>query len=330
MAGNARILEELAQGYRRFAVAEARGASPAYEALALFVADSPELLDFIAALPAERRQPNLFFAAVRHLAGVPASGDALLRVVRERPQDLRRIMLTRTTQTNEPARCATLLPLLARLPQPLALVEIGASAGLCLLPDKYGYDYGAVSLRPTLPSGTMPPVFPCKVSGDAPLPRALPRVVWRRGLDLNPLDLGSQRDLAWLQTLVWPGQEERAERLQAAVTVARQERPKVQRGDLFVDLNKIIEAAPDEATLVVFHSAVLAYIGEQERRDAFAEKMMSASAVWISNESPRVFPGIAAQAPTSPTDNSFLLSIDGQPVAWTGPHGQRLDWFALA
>jgi hypothetical protein len=44
-------------------------------------------------------------------------------------------MLSRSTQTNEPARCATLLPVLAQLPQPLALNEVGASAGLCLLPD---------------------------------------------------------------------------------------------------------------------------------------------------------------------------------------------------
>lgn len=330
MTGDAAVLEELSQSYRRFARVEACGVSPVYEDLALFIADSPELLGFIATFPDERRQPNLFLAAVRHLAGVPESGDDLVRVVRERPQDLRRIMLTRTTQTNEPARCATLLPLLARLPQPLALVEIGASAGLCLLPDKYGYDYGEVSLRPELPSGAVPPVFPCEVGGDTPLPMALPRVVWRRGLDLNPLDPGSQSDVAWLQTLVWPGQEERAGRLQAAISVARQEPPKVQRGDLFVDLDNLIEAAPKEATLVVFHSAVLAYIGEQERRDAFAEKMMNASAVWISNESPRVFPRIAAQAPASPIKGSFLLSIDGQPVAWTGPHGQSLDWFAAA
>lgn len=236
----------------------------------------------------------------------------------------------RTTQTNEPARCATLLPLLARLPQPLALVEIGASAGLCLLPDRYGYDYGEVSLRPDLPSGTVPPVFPCKTGGNPPLPTALLRIVWRRGLDLNPLDLSSRSDVDWLETLVWPGQKERAERLRSAITVARQEPPKVQRGDLFVDLEKIIEAAPKEATLVVFHSAVLAYIGEQKRRDAFAEKMMNARPVWISNESPRVFPRIAARAPPSRTEGCFLLSIDGEPVAWTGPHGQSLDWFTDA
>jgi hypothetical protein len=49
-------------------------------------------------------------------------------------------MLAQSTQTNEPGRCAALLPMLARLPEPLALLEVGASAGLCLLPDFYTYD----------------------------------------------------------------------------------------------------------------------------------------------------------------------------------------------
>ena len=40
------------------------------------------------------------------------------------------MILARRTQTNEPARCAVLLPALAQLPQPLALIEAGASAGL--------------------------------------------------------------------------------------------------------------------------------------------------------------------------------------------------------
>ncbi len=40
--------------------------------------------------------------------------------------------MSKRTQTNEPGRCAVLLPLLAALPQPLALLEVGASAGLCL------------------------------------------------------------------------------------------------------------------------------------------------------------------------------------------------------
>src|SRR6266567_66998 len=92
-------------------------------------------------------------------------------------------MLSRTTQTNEPARCAVMLPLLAQLPQPLALLEVGASAGLCLLPDRYGYDYDGYTL------GSGPPVLKTHVENDPPLPNHLPEIVWRAGLDLDPIDV---------------------------------------------------------------------------------------------------------------------------------------------
>jgi hypothetical protein len=71
---------------------------------------------------------------------------------------VRSVMLARSTQTNEPARCAVLLPVLAQLPQPLALIEIDTSAGLCLLPDLYGYDYGRQALDPET-AETGHPVF---------------------------------------------------------------------------------------------------------------------------------------------------------------------------
>src|SRR5438477_4198664 len=90
-------------------------------------------------------------------------------------------------QTNEPARRATLLPVLARLPQPLALIEVGASAGLCLMADRYGYDYRRGLVRPSVDQ-LDPPVFSCVVTATTPVPTAPPRVTWRAGLDLDPVD----------------------------------------------------------------------------------------------------------------------------------------------
>ena len=120
---------------------EAHGRSPAYESLAASVADDDDVLGFLAALPLAKRQPNLLFAAARYLLGAPPGIRTLRRMVRQDGAELSRVILARRTQTNEPARCATLLPALAALPGPLALIEVGASAGLTLLFDRYSYDY---------------------------------------------------------------------------------------------------------------------------------------------------------------------------------------------
>jgi hypothetical protein len=314
----------IARRYAAFAADEARGNSGIYEKLALAVAGSSELLEFLAALPEDRRQPNLFLAAVRLVSGVPADGDGLIAALRRDQRRIRAVMRSRTTQTNEPGRCAALLPLLARLPQPLALVEVGASAGLCLIPDRYGYDYGARRIAPPTAAA---PVFPCRVTGAVPLPAALPQVAWRAGLDLDPVELHSAARVRWLETLVWPDQRERAERLGAAIRVARVDPPRVVKGDLSTDLEPLLATAPRDATLVVFHSAALAYVASRERRDRFAETVRRTGAVWISNEAPGVFPASAAAAPPPPGRGRFLLMQDGTPVAWTTPHGQSLDWF---
>jgi len=326
MTADGKIQALLAKRYRQFALVEARGVSARYEQLTIFIAESPEILAFIASVPVDSQQPNLFLAAARHVAGVPQNGDQLIQAVRRRSDAIRQVMLSRTTQTNEPARCSVFLPLLAQLPQPLALVEVGASAGLCLMPDRYGYDYGTVVLEPngeTMP----PPIFPCAASASTPLPTALPTIVWRAGLDLNPLDVRSESDTAWLETLVWPGQDDRAARLRAAIAIARTGPPRVVRGDLFLDLVPLLEQAPTSATLVVLHSAVLGYVRGQGRRDRFAEDMLASQAVWISNEAPNVFPAMAKEVPEPTSPGQFLLSVNGSPVAWTGPHGQSLDWF---
>src|SRR6202034_1340803 len=170
--------------YRRFARLEARGHSPAYEALAMAVAADRPVLAFLASLPPGKRQPNLLFAAARYLLGEAADIGALARVAAGRRDALARVMRARRTQTNEPARCATLLPVLAQLPQPLALLEVGASAGLTLLFDKYSYDYDGHRVAGLDPDG---PLLRCAVSGAVPLPERVPDIVWRAGLDLNPL-----------------------------------------------------------------------------------------------------------------------------------------------
>jgi hypothetical protein len=308
-------LKRIADRYATFAADEARGSSEIYERLAQAVADSTDVLEFLATLPADRRQPNLSLAAVRHLFGVPGSERQLFDIVRRTHESIRELMLSRTTQTNEPARCATLLPLLARLPQPLALLEVGASAGLCLLPDRYGYDYGTARLEPPAKETFSPPVFECRVSGAVPIPSALPTIAWRAGIDLNPIDVNARSETAWLETLVWPGQEKRVHQLRAALAVAQAEPPRIVKGNLLTDLAALMAEAPECATLVVFHTAVLAYVASKVHREQFAQAMRRSRAIWISNEIPSVFPDIARVAPPTSRRGLFLLAINGSAVA---------------
>jgi hypothetical protein len=309
-----------AENYRRFG-REARGRSPAYESLAASVAGDDQVLGFLAALPSAKRQPNLLFAAARYLLGAPPDIAALRTLVRRGGAELAQLMLARRTQTNEPARCATLLPALARLPGPLALIEVGASAGLTLLFDRYSYDYGGHHL--IAGSDVDAPTLRCAVGGPVPLPAGVPPIAWRAGLDLNPLDVTRDDDVRWLSCLVWPGESDREDRLAAAVASARRDPPPVYRGDLLTDLPALAARAPAEATLVIFHSAVLAYVAPADR-ERFAQTVRGLTAVWLSNEAPGVVPGLPR---TRFREGTFVLGHGGRtPLAFTDGHGTWLHW----
>jgi hypothetical protein len=193
-------------------------------------------------------------------------------------------MLSRRAQTNELARCATLLSARAGLSQPLALLEVGASAELTLLPDRYSYGFAGHLLRAPDPAA---PVLCCRPEGPVPLPD----IAWRAGLDLNPLDVCDEDDVAWLWCLVWPGEPGREERRAAAVAIARHDPPRLVRGELVDDLAALAAQAPRDATLVVFHTAVLAYVPASRRRD-FAATVTDLGAVWLANGHPDATHGL--------------------------------------
>ena len=155
----------------------------------------------------------------------------------------------------------------------------------------------------------------------------IPPIVWRAGLDLNPINPTDADQAAWLETLVWPDQPHRLERLRAALAIARSDPPPVLKGDLRTDLPALAATAPPDATLVVFHTAVLGYLPNPAERAAFAATVRDLGAVWISNEVPAVFPDIAARAPTPRPRGAFLLAVNGAPMAWTDPHGAWMQWF---
>jgi len=305
--------------YRAFASMEARGNSPLYEQLALGVADDHDMIALLAGLPPGKRQPNLLFAAARHVGGTPSGYPRFRQCVLDNREAVTAMMLSRRTQTNEPGRCAGLYPLLATLPQPLALLEVGASAGLCLLADRYRYDYDGN------PAGDLgsPLTLRCRVEGE-PYPAGPDsvRVAWRAGIDLNPLDVTDPEDVRWLRTLVWPEQHDRLRRLDAAIALAQDDPPRVVAGDLNERLGEVAAQAPPDATLVVFHTAVLWYL-PKAGRTAFLEQVDRLGGHWLSQEAPEVFAHIDSRLHERPPADaaSYVLALDHEPVAFTAPHG---------
>ncbi|TFD14883.1 DUF2332 domain-containing protein [Cryobacterium sp. TMT1-2-2] len=325
-----------AERYRAFAEVEARGMSACYEAWAAGVAADPATVALIDQLPAVKRQPNLVFSAARLHGASVGEYPEFAAWLREHWTDVAATCLTHATQTNEPGRCAVLLPALAALAGPLALIEVGASAGLCLHPDRYSYRYRLAdgSERMLHPfDGPSPVVLDCDVTGPVPLPERMPEIVWRAGIDLHPLDVSSETDVAWLDALIWPEHDDRRARLGAAVAVARREPAPIVSGDLGEQIEALVARAPAGATVVVFHTAVLAYLNEADR-NRFAEQMTRLPVRWLSNEGQSVVPGVLERLAEVPAlldhmpASAFILALDGEPIALTQPHGRSLHWLA--
>jgi hypothetical protein len=88
----------------------------------------------------------------------------------------------------------------------------------------------------------------------------------------------------------------------------------------------LAEQAPEDATLVVFHTAVLAYVRDPGDREQFAQSVGRTRAVWVANEGARNIPGVAEPREPHPDPAAFLLCVDAEPVAWTDGHGTWIDW----
>ena len=306
---------------------EVAPSSPAWARVSRQVATTPALASRLDALPPSARQPNLFFGALKFLHGPLDAGPSLPGWVERHWAAIELLVTTRFTQTNEVGRCAVTAPVLASLPQPIALIEVGMSAGLGLFPDLYGYRW-TLEDSTVVTGGTSGPVtIECTVTGTG-LPLAVPDVVWRAGIDRNPLDPQDPDDAAWLRALVWPGEDARETRLAAALeTVAGREALRV-AGDITEALPGVVASAPPGATVVVVHSATLAYLSREARARHLA-LLTELGVHWVTNEGASVVAGVRDALPAGFSDDlrpCFVLALDGVPLARVGSHGQWLEW----
>lgn len=165
-------------------------------------------------------------------------------------------------QTNEVGRSALLYPgfavIGAKTGLPLSLFEVGASAGLNLIADQYVYDLGGtargvagspVRLAPPWKGG--PPAAPD------------PKIVARRGCDLNPLDLNDDDARHRMLGYIWPDQTARLRRIEAAVDLVRANPPVIDQADAADWVEDQIPAGAGQGTArVLYHSIAYQYFPE--------------------------------------------------------------------
>ncbi|QHC64348.1 DUF2332 family protein [Rathayibacter festucae] len=321
-------MEPTADRYRRAAVELAQTSELQVE-WALAVAGDGALLALIDELPPAHRQPSLVFSVAR-LLGVPAvDGSGFAEWLRREWPRVAPVAAERLTQTNEALRCAPLVAALERITEPgepVALIEIGASAGLCLAPERYSYVFAGAEGTTRLGRGR--PALECAVTGGA-APSRLPVVAWRRGLDLRSLDVGSAEDRAWLEALLPPDRPERTERLRAAVATLREDPPAIVAGDAADALPEVLAAVPRGLRTVVVSLGTLVYLPWAARARVLAAVAESGASL-VTLEAEALLPSLRERAAllTAPERTPFLLAADGVPLAFAAPHGGRLSWLS--
>ncbi|KQU47424.1 hypothetical protein ASG67_14315 [Sphingomonas sp. Leaf339] len=232
-------------------------------------------------------------------------------------------------QTNEAARSAGLmtgmLHLAARFGPRIEVLEIGSSAGLNLLVDRFRFDLGGVVAGPAGAAVTIRPDW------RGPPPPAVPiEIVSTRGVDVAPVDVRDPAAAERLAAYVWVDAVERQARLAATVAMIRADGVALDRGDA-ADWIEARLAEPQEAgvTRVLMHSVVWQYLGNERRariRDAMAAAGARATAArplgWVMMEPNRDLHRHEVRVRGWPGDTPMEL------VALTHAHGAWVEGLA--
>lgn len=261
-------------------------ASPLYSALWEGMKDDAELLALLDLIPKDQPLPITFFTAVNFLV-LGALDDPFARFypslhpeetqpvseayplfracVLAHRETLTALLPVARLQTNEVTRCANLLPAFVLAYrrggyQPLHMLEIGSSAGLNLLWDRYGYHYSIGPTDTDLVLGN--PLAPVQVRCELATTRAfpfgpdtvLPRVASCQGIEIYPRDIHDEDDMRWVRAAIWPEEVERHHTLDAALAFARQTPVLVHQGDACKLLPDLLAAIPTTQTALIWHS----------------------------------------------------------------------------
>jgi len=339
----------------RAQAAWAADTSPLYERICRIVADDPELLALADEVPSDRARDKVFLAAV-HAEILDGVEHPLVRYFpsvsdEPRPPDdeladtlrdfclthadaLRTHLATRRTQTNAVRRSAVLFPafahVAARTDGPLALVEVGPSAGLNLLWDRYRYVYADGDETRRLGPEESPVTIRSSIrEGRPPLSLAPPAVRSRVGIDRHPLDVTDDGDVAWLRALTWPEHHDRRAVLADAVAAARADPPRLIAGDALDELPAVLDGIPDDVPVAVYSTLVLYQmpaIVQSELRDLIAERAAARPLHWLTGSGDHDDPGDGIGLDWHRTVDGDLRT---HRLADFQPHGEWIEWHGV-
>ncbi|MEV7631983.1 DUF2332 family protein [Microbacterium sp. NPDC089318] len=323
------MTDAVAERYDRFARDEAPGRSDVYAEWAAGVATDAEVQTVLERLSPQHRQPPLVFAVSRLLGAGVGGYPQWRRFVLAHADELVAQCGRRGVQINEPLRLAALLPALSMIEGPVALLELGAAAGLCLYPDRFSFRVvgadGVQRRRIDPPDGPSPVLLTSVVAGQLP-ELHVPDVAWRAGIDLDPIDVREAADRAWLESLIWPGEHERSERIAAAMALADADPPLLRAGDAIEQLDAMAAAAPAGARLVITTPGVLVYLPRQRRLELI-DRIRALDAHWITIDPPALHDAWRP-AIDSADFRGFAVALDGRVVADADPLGRWWEWRA--
>lgn len=239
--------------------------------------------------------------------------------------DVVRRYLSSPPQTNEVMRSAALLPGLLEIAQrtglPLHLYELGASAGLNLILDRYRYQFGD-----TIWGDAASPV---KISpqwqGSAPPSHAPLDIRSRRGVDLHPIDLHDHEARERLLSYIWPDQSERLQRLDAAVSLWLRDPPLVERADAaqWLERSGITRAAAG-TTRVLFHSISWSYFSETTQQRI--TQLMGNLGEHASDQAPLAWLRFELSTPAAELRLKLWPAGGDVSLATGHPHGATIQW----
>jgi hypothetical protein len=344
--------------YRRFAEVDAAETSPLYERVAVALSASDEALRAIEAAPARKRHPRVILAALHDLAlagrapalaAAYAAGDgeaaaaAAIDTLVGMTDAVVAIAVRRQPRTDETGRCAVLYPAIAEAARrvgadAVGLIDVGCSAGLNLNVDRVGISY---SNGQSLGDPSSPVQQSASIVGDRPIPtQAMPEVVARVGVDLDPVDVTDADDARWLRACVWPDQPERAARLEAELALAATAPPLLLHGDPVQVLPDAFAHVPAGALPVVTTTWALSRF-PLERRLRFLHRLDDAAAGravgWVSAEGVGVAPTIPTLGDRRASGHSILglavfdgSALHAEAIGRCWSRGRLLAWLADA